>query len=454
MCTYYICMKKKIFSACLIALLTAMPASAQTINISGTAKGFIAEGLKAFVMAADRMWERPDSVALTGGRVEAATAASAINIYKLIVVNGQRQLIMPFCLNAKDGKARLNLSFRSDGGVDISNANADTKALVAFNSIYTERAKALWMKGKDMADSDLRTLATGFGSVADSLVAECKPSAVTAQYLRTWAATLTFETLEGLNYATGRDAASLGIDMKTETEQLFATADNDLSSAFDSAPRLALAVIPGGSLAEKIKALDSRVKTTSLKTRAQDMLLSRHILSFNYGDNYEEGLQELTSLTEQFSLDRKYLNEFKVRKSSIAGTPFPDGITLHDLQGNVVDFSTFRGKYVYIDMWASWCVPCIKEIPHLKALEQELHNDSVCFLSLSIDTNEEAWKKKVAALGLEGNLLINKDNLLCESLNVSGVPFFIIYDKEGRLYKYNAYRPSDPRLKPLLEGLK
>ena len=73
---------------------------------------------------------------------------------------------------------------------------------------------------------------------------------------------------------------------------------------------------------------------------------------------------------------------------------------------------------------------------------------------ISIDTNVAAWKKKVAALGLEGELLNNQDNKLCESLNVSGIPFFLIYDKEGKLYKYNAYRPSDMRLKPLLEGLK
>lgn len=76
------------------------------------------------------------------------------------------------------------------------------------------------------------------------------------------------------------------------------------------------------------------------------------------------------------------------------------------------------------------------------------------FLSISIDSKEEAWKKKVTALGLEGNLLIDKDNKLCEALNVRGIPFFIIYDKEGKLYKYNAPRPSDVRTKPLLEGLK
>ena len=447
-------MKAKFFFVCLLLLSTAMSTLAQTVSVSGTAKGNIPEGMKAFVMAADRLWDKPDSLSVTDGHVKSSTTASTINIYKLIVVNGQRQVIKPICLSAKDGKATLNLTFTAEGNVDVDNANADTKALVAFNDLYTERAKALWMKSKGMADDALRTLVTGFGASADSLVSVYHPSASTTKYLRTWAATLTFETLEGLKYATERDAASLGIDAKAEMTKLFKIVDCDLSSAFDSSPRLALAVIPSGTLADKIKALDSTVKTADLKARAQDMLLSRHILSFNYGDNYEEGLKELTDLTAQFSLDKKYLKEFKVRKSSIAGTPFPEGITLHDLNGHVVDFSKYRGKYVYIDMWASWCVPCVKEIPYLKALEKELQNENVCFLSLSIDKNVEAWKKKVAALSLEGELLINEDNKLCESLNVSGIPFFLIYDKEGKLYKYNAYRPSDARLKPLLEGLK
>ena len=57
-------------------------------------------------------------------------------------------------------------------------------------------------------------------------------------------------------------------------------------------------------------------------------------------------------------------------------------------------------------------------------------------------------------LSLKGNLLIDRGGRLANAMNVKGIPFFLIYDRDGRLYKYNAYRPSDTRLKPLLEGLK
>ena len=78
------------------------------------------------------------------------------------------------------------------------------------------------------------------------------------------------------------------------------------------------------------------MKNKGLKVRVEDLLLNKYISTFNYADNYAEGLQELTSLTERFQLDTKYLGEFKVRKSSIAGTPFPADVVLSDLQGKKV----------------------------------------------------------------------------------------------------------------------
>ena len=120
-----------------------------------------------------------------------------------------------------------------------------------------------------------------------------------------------------------------------------------------------------------------------------------------------------------------------------------------------MDFSQLRGKYVYIDLWASWCVPCCREVPHLQKLEKELENKDVVFLSISIDQKVEAWKKKMADLQVHGNQWHDSEGTLGKALNVKGIPFFLIYDKEGKLYMYNAPRPSmGLALKELLEGLK
>lgn len=448
-------MKSKIL--CMTLLLQAMVCSAfaQSLQVTGTLKGDVPADLRLYIMPAEAIWDKPNTVSLTNGKIQASTAPSSIKVYKVVGITQQRQIIMPLSLKEAAGKATLNLLFAKDGNLTVDRPDAETSALMAFNDLYASRAKQMWMKGKTMANLDLRKLLTGYTASADSLINIYRPASSVTLYLRLWAATLTYEGIENAKFATGRDVAGLGIDAKAENEKLLKRVDCDMASAFESAPRLALATIPQtGSLADKITAIENKVKNKGLKVRVEDLLLNKYITTFNYADNYADGLKELTSLTKRFQLDEKYLGEFKVRKSSIAGTPFPADVELYDLKGNRVNFSKYRGKYVFVDLWASWCIPCIKEIPHLKQLEKDLQNKDVVFLSISTDTNVAAWKKKVAALGLEGELLNNKDNKLCESLNVRGIPFFLIYDKEGKLYKYNAYRPSDMRLKPLLEGLK
>ena len=142
-------------------------------------------------------------------------------------------------------------------------------------------------------------------------------------------------------------------------------------------------------------------------------------------------------------------------RATVPGQAFPEGIILQDRNGNVVDFSTFRGKYVYIDMWASWCVPCLREVPVLQQLEKTLKNKNVAFVSISIDANQEAWKKKMDEKHMHGHQLWNPDGTLGKALNVKGIPFFAIYDPEGKLYMHGAPRPSQgPGLVELLEGLK
>lgn len=446
-------MMKKLMNIVLMAAAVGC-ASAQTLKITGKLDGSMPPDLKLFVMPVGEAFGRPDSLVMEGGRsFKVETKQSPYHIYKVVGAANRRQVIVPFHVVPKAGTATLSLAIDAEGNIHFGKSDADTKALVAFSDINAERGKIVWMQGKDMDGGRLKALVLGYADAADSLISVHKPSAVTAQYLRLWASTLTFETLESLRFATGRTPVSVGIDVQAEVALLVQAVDCPMAASFDSSPRLLLASIPEGSLAERLAAVYATVKDAGLKSRVAGLLMDKYIATFPYDKRYDEGLKELTELTGKFGLDQKYLREFKVRKASIAGTPFPEGVTLCDLEGNRVDFGKYRGKYVYVDLWASWCVPCIKEIPHLKAVEKELQGENVVFVSVSIDTDDAAWKKKVSALGLEGELLINKDNSLPKALNVSGIPFFLIYDKEGKLYKYNAYRPSDVRLKPLLQGL-
>lgn len=126
----------------------------------------------------------------------------------------------------------------------------------------------------------------------------------------------------------------------------------------------------------------------------------------------------------------------------VAAATFPENVVLKDLNGNTVDFASFRGKYVYVDIWASWCQPCREEIPHLQALEKSLGRKDVTFVSISVDQNTAAWQKAAKELNLEGNQLNDSQGTVCRALNVRYIPRFMLVDPEGNIINDDAPRPS------------
>ena len=78
------------------------------------------------------------------------------------------------------------------------------------------------------------------------------------------------------------------------------------------------------------------------------------------------------------------------------GQPAPD-FSFPDMDGNMVSLEDLRGKYVYIDIWATYCSPCRAEIPYLQKLEEKLKDKNIYFVSISVDTNLGKYGKKRSA---------------------------------------------------------
>lgn len=127
-----------------------------------------------------------------------------------------------------------------------------------------------------------------------------------------------------------------------------------------------------------------------------------------------------------------------------------------DKDGNRIALSDFKGKVVVVDVWATWCGPCMLEVPHMNKLEKEYaNNDNVVFISVSTDkeSSKSTWLATIKKHQMGGYQLWADDaSKIKEPYKINSIPRFMVFDKEGKIVSTNAPRPSDPALKDIIEN--
>ena len=164
----------------------------------------------------------------------------------------------------------------------------------------------------------------------------------------------------------------------------------------------------------------------------------------------------------ELSTDEKhkkiYTELYDTNKKLTKGNPSPT-FNFENYKGGTTALNDLKGKYVYIDVWATWCGPCKAEIPFLQKIEQEYHGKNIEFVSISIDAKKdyEKWRNFVEEKDLGGIQLIAENEWKSEfvkSYKIRGIPRFILIDPEGNIVSSDALRPSSGlRLTQLLDGL-
>lgn len=161
-----------------------------------------------------------------------------------------------------------------------------------------------------------------------------------------------------------------------------------------------------------------------------DVILSKY--------TYEEATRYYGQLTERVknSLPGKWLAE-KLNAAGLVnvGGIAPD-IDLPSPDGTSVTLSSLRGKYVLLDFWASWCGPCMAEVPNVKAIYEQYHDRGLEIYGVSLDEKADLWKKTIEKQGMNWYQVSSLKGWKCpvaQRYGVSAIPRMYLLDPQGKI---------------------
>lgn len=152
----------------------------------------------------------------------------------------------------------------------------------------------------------------------------------------------------------------------------------------------------------------------------------------------------------------KRLSEKKRAMLPLAQGQAAPNFTVLNEYGEDVKLSDFKGGYVYIDIWATWCGPCLSEIPYYRKVKEKFKSKNIQFLSISVDDDTKKWKNVVSQKKMKGFQLIAKKDWrtsVAKDYQLKTIPRFILIDTEGKIIDADAPRPSEERLVEVLKSL-
>ena len=198
-----------------------------------------------------------------------------------------------------------------------------------------------------------------------------------------------------------------------------------------------------------------KLKSSEIKEGVVGNLIESYLTITN--SNVEQLYLALKKVCKQEEYMERITEKYESFQSLLKGNPSAK-FAYQDVNGNTVRLDDLKGKFVYIDVWATWCSPCLGEIPHLKKLEADYHGKNIVFVSISVD-NESAfdkWKKMVVDKELKGYQLYADKSWksdFVQAYQIKGIPTFILIDPNGNIVSASAMRPSNPELRVLFDEL-
>lgn len=208
----------------------------------------------------------------------------------------------------------------------------------------------------------------------------------------------------------------------------------------------------------KLILLDSLITSTYIKARFAYRFTLSAIKKAKKPEDVSDVYQSFLNTANDEKQTAEIKTAYQNLSETLANKSAPD-FKYENLQSQLVSLKDFKGNYVYIDIWATWCGPCIAEIPSLKKLEKRFEGKKIKFVSISVDVSahKQKWADFVKNNNLGGvQLLADKDfnSQFIKTFGITTIPRFILIDPEGKIIDNNAKRPSDEKLSTQLNTFK
>ncbi|GAB3931827.1 TlpA family protein disulfide reductase [Mucilaginibacter myungsuensis] len=206
--------------------------------------------------------------------------------------------------------------------------------------------------------------------------------------------------------------------------------------------------------AEDRKQLQSflNIKDPVLRDIAATMMLSRR-LSVDKLNTIEPLLDMYKAKVTNPYLKNKFLTAYNRELDILLASKIPAGAILNPadgFKGNDVlaqILQKYKGKVVYLDVWATWCVPCIAAMPASEKLRDKFKGQDVVFLYLCINSPEQiGWKNLISTKNIEGQhyfLDPTQSSAVGRALNIAFIPRYTLIDKEGNIVEKETTSPYD-----------
>lgn len=203
--------------------------------------------------------------------------------------------------------------------------------------------------------------------------------------------------------------------------------------------------------------LDTLVTNTEIKDQHATNLMMKQFQFFS-GNSLDASMKCYNALCVNDSLKKQVNNEYaeyeRVYGNLLPGKLAPE-FEMMSLDGKKYHLSDLRGKYLFIDFWATWCAPCREEIPYMAKLQEYFAHDSrIALISISVDANVNSWRKFLEKEKPEWAQYVvdAKNNAILEKeYRIFGIPHFMLLDPEGYFIAYTFTRPSSSDCAKMIE---